>query len=710
MENADEIMDTQHETPSDGNIASGNSETCTSPTETNSMPSPETAEILHSQHFTSLYSPKSPDEPALSMYDQNLAASPNVEDQEHFEPETKACSHITSPLSHIITVMSPIADTAEATSLATLKETSTYTTPKADIRLGSPSAQETSTVSPSPSEDSVTESIEEDQMESSPHGHSDTNESTSLMASSPVDHNANENPPLNPAAEYKAALDKHFCLLLINLLKQTKQSMQQATSTKNQTSDPCTVKLLRKNVEPCETDTDVAAKGDNIVTENKAGPSGELSCKSSTLGTDISNKNTACVNLTTVSSDDLKEKIISERTTQQSQGQFVQSKDDKTVEKSKIQEHLQLSEIQTQQKEIKINKAKMENKYNSAVHSKIQQSQCQASQQKQELQLKPETQEASSKRPPHMPPGLMKHVQSDSGAVQLLPQQTQVQALQQAQNQELQLQSQLRAQSQNATQQTQGQKVQEQSNIAEVQSHIQHSQQQTQNQVPQFQLQTQVAPAQNVALQTQDPTEQIPINSLITPRPHNTMYFRNDTDNRQNFRVTNTGFQVSQGPPQSTTVTPPVTSSTMEVTGEYRHFVQTAHVAKADYSNTQVYGVPHGSTYPSHVYQPLQTQHYYPSVQPFLPHVQHSEVSRWINPNPQLQPVIQNYSAWSNQAVVGTSNVHYSNTVSFNTVSNQSYTYSYNNLQEYNNVLVQNLFYTPSSAPPQNSQFFPHRQ
>lgn len=179
------------------------------------------------------------------------------------------------------------------------------------------------------------------------------------------------------------------------------------------------------------------------------------------------------------------------------------------------------------------------------------------------------------------------------------------------------------------------------------------------------------------------------IDSRITPRSHNTRYFRRDADHRQNNFVTNESFQGCQGPPVIPAALPQVTSSNVVVTGEYEQFLQTTYPSNVIYSNTGAQrGVPHGTAHPGHVYHQLQLQQFYTSVPPFLQSFQNPEVSGWISPNTQLQPTGHNFPVWSNETVGQISTTTNPNAVSLNAVTNQSYTYNYNNVQEYNTVLM----------------------
>lgn len=286
----------------------------------------------------------------------------------------------------------------------------------------------------------------------------------------------------------------------------------------------------------------------------------------------------------------------------------------------------------------------------------------------------------------------------------------------QTQDQELQLQPQIQM-AHNAPQQGQSLTERRPSNIDEVQLYNVQSQLQSQ-QSQQLQLPTQVA------VQAISQTEQVRIISRITPRPHNTRSFRRDADLRLrdcdlrlrdadlrlNSVISNESFQGSPGPPVIPTALPSVTNNEVVATGEYGQ-IQTAYPSNAIYANTgALYGVPHGTAHPRHVYQQLQAQQFYTPVSPFLQNTQSPEVFEWLNPHSQLQPGPHSFPPWSNGAIGQTMDTSNPNAVLLNTFNNQSYSYNYNNGQQYNTVLMQSLYYSSSSGPtPTHSLFCPRR-
>lgn len=677
MEKADGIMDTQHQTFSEGNIACENTESCASATDTNCMSS-QMIEFLDSQSdsVASTNSQQEPDEPTYSAAEQNFVPSPKDENQEHFDPDTQASeSDVTSPLSLNLAAMSPLVDTIKTISLETLTNKSTDSKPKTDIQLCLPSVQETSTVNQNHIKETVSEVKDEDQMieENSPHSNSDTNvESVSFMASSMVDQNASEYPALDPndkTDEQKAALDKHYYLMLINLLKQTKNSRQQATSTRNQSPEPCSAKAPESKVELCEephhtqwnigqppkTDNDATDSVCNIETKNKSGSSAELQIQNS-ICTDVSNENTDKPTFVEVIPVSNKRNPTRSELSMHSQGEFVQSKDE-PIKESPVKKPLVLLKKLLQEKQTKIIETETENNV-----------------------LDLYIQNISSKTFTHTSHDLLKGVQLDCG-VQLQTQQAHVQVPQQTeQNQELQLQPQV-LQSLNYSQQNQSQKEQGQSNT-----------------VTPLQPQTQMVPT-HVTQQTQGHTEEVPIYSHITSRHHNAMYF-SDVDDQQNASFPTV--------PPSFVASPSVTSGNMVVTGDHGQYAHTAYSTNAWFTNNESQPGVHHGCYPSHIYHQQQTQQNAPVVQPFLQNVQHPGVQGWCTPNTQQQPVAQNSSAWYNGTVGGASNVAHSNAMPFNTVHNQSYTY--HSVQEYNRVTVQNVFYPYPMQSQAPGQFFPPRQ
>ncbi|XP_055016183.1 uncharacterized protein LOC110168590 isoform X3 [Boleophthalmus pectinirostris] len=242
------------------------------------------------------------------------------------------------------------------------------------------------------------------------------------------------------------------------------------------------------------------------------------------------------------------------------------------------------------------------------------------------------------------------------------------------------------------------------------QTHVQVQQ----SQVLHLQRPTEVDSSEHTTEQSQDQSQQLPIYSVVSRRPQNTMYAPRENDYRQTRSVMNANVQVSQGPLNAAAAdtVSSCPSNTMLATGGYGHFVQTGYPANMyNHSDIPMQNFYYSSRFahPNQVYHLLQTQ-YYTSMQPFTQNVQSPGNWSWFNPNTLSQPGAQTYAAWSNGEVAGPSNVAYSNAVLFNTAYHQSYINNYNNVPEYNRELQNHIHTQSSFSGSETSHFFPQRK